>query len=188
MTLTFFFAAFFDAVGTLIALSAQLAWNDQEMETQHVEKVLKINGLSTAIGSLFGSSPLGVYIESSAGIRAGGTTGLTAIFTGLFFLAALFLAPLASFIPAYATSAALLYVACLILKHLVDVHWDDSLEFIPAIITFITIPLAFSIADGICLGLITSVLLYLLTFNFKKLHITHIVLALLSACYLMSLT
>jgi len=98
------------------------------------------------------------YIESAAGVAAGGRTGLTAFFVALFFLAALFFAPLAGMVPAYASAAALLYVACIMARGLSQIDWNDMTEAAPAVVAALTMPLTYSIATGIGLGFITYAL------------------------------
>ena len=106
-------------------------------------------------GSLIGTSTTTSYIESAAGVAAGGRTGLTAAFVAILFLLALFFSPLAGMIPAYATSAALLYVACVMARGLAEIDWDDITEYAPAVVAAVTMPLTYSIATGIGLGFIT---------------------------------
>ena len=112
-------------------------------------------------GSLFGCSPVTSYVESSAGVEAGGRTGLTAITVGLFFLIAIFFSPIASMVPSYATAGALIYVAILMLSGMERLDWSDNSELLPALIMIIMIPLTFSIANGIAIGFITYVVLKL---------------------------
>ncbi|MDT8267561.1 NCS2 family permease, partial [Roseomonas sp. DSM 102946] len=107
------------------------------------------------IGSVLGTSTTTSYIESAAGIQAGGRTGLTALTVAVLFLLTLFLAPLATSIPGYATAPALVFVACLMAKSLRDLDWEDLTDYAPAIITALSMPLTFSIASGIGIGFIT---------------------------------
>jgi AGZA family xanthine/uracil permease-like MFS transporter len=109
-------------------------------------------------GSLIGTSTTTSYIESAAGVSAGGRTGLTAFFVAMLFLLALFFSPLAGMIPAYASAAALLYVACVMTRGLAEIDWDDITESAPAVIAAVTMPLTYSIATGIGLGFITYAL------------------------------
>ena len=107
----------------------------------------------------FGCSPVTSYVESSAGVEAGGRTGLTAVVVGILFILAMFLSPLASIIPAYATAGALVYVAILMLGGMEKLNWSHVTELLPALIILIMIPLTFSIADGIALGFLSYVVL-----------------------------
>ncbi len=107
------------------------------------------------MGAALGTSTTVSYIESAAGIQAGGRTGLTAVTVGVLFLLALFLAPLATSIPGFATAPALVFVACLMAKSLQELDWEDATDYLPAIITALAMPFTFSIATGIGLGFIT---------------------------------
>jgi AGZA family xanthine/uracil permease-like MFS transporter len=109
----------------------------------------------------FGCSPVTSYVESLAGIEAGGRTGLTALTVGIFFLIAIFFSPLASMVPSYATAGALIYVAILMLGGMERLNWSDNTELLPALIIIIMIPLTFSIANGIAIGFISYVVLKL---------------------------
>jgi adenine/guanine/hypoxanthine permease len=107
------------------------------------------------MSGLVGTSTTTSYIESAAGVKAGGRTGLTAVVVGLLFLLALFFAPLAGSIPAFATAPALIYVACLMTRGLTEVDWEDASEYAPAVLTALTMPFTFSIADGIAVGFVS---------------------------------
>jgi AGZA family xanthine/uracil permease-like MFS transporter len=110
------------------------------------------------LGAALGTSTVTSYIESAAGIQAGGRSGLTAVVCGVLFLLTLFLAPLAQSIPAFATAPALVFVACLMARALKDLNWDDLTDYLPAVVTAIAMPFSFSIATGIGLGFITHAL------------------------------
>jgi len=114
---------------------------------------------ATVFGSLLGTSTTTSYIESASGVRAGGRTGLTAVTVAVLFLLALFFAPLATSIPGFATAPAIVFVACLMARGLAEVDWEDVTEYVPAVITALTMPLTFSIATGIGLGFIAYVLI-----------------------------
>jgi AGZA family xanthine/uracil permease-like MFS transporter len=122
------------------------------------------------IGAAVGTSTTTSYIESASGINVGGRTGLTAAVVGLLFLLALFVAPLAGSIPAYATAPALLYVACLMARGLIEIEWDDVTEAAPAVITAIIMPFTFSIADGIAFGFISYAGIKLVAGRFRDIH------------------
>jgi AGZA family xanthine/uracil permease-like MFS transporter len=132
-------------------------------------------------GALIGTSTTTSYIESAAGVSAGGRTGLTAVFVAIFFLLALFFAPLAGMIPAYASSAALLYVACVMARGLAEINWDDATEYAPAVVAAITMPLTYSIATGIGLGFITYAVAKLIAGKVAEARPAVLVLALLFA-------
>jgi AGZA family xanthine/uracil permease-like MFS transporter len=120
-----------------------------------MKQALIADSFAAMFGSLIGTSTTTSYIESAAGVSAGGRTGLTALFVAAFFLLALFFAPLAGMIPAYASAAALLYVACVMARGLAEIDWDDITEYAPAVVAAVSMPLTYSIATGIGLGFIT---------------------------------
>ena len=122
-----------------------------------------------------------LHIESAAGVAAGGRTGLTAVFVALFFLLALFFAPLAGMVPAYASAAALLYVACVMARGLAEIDWDDITEYAPAVVAAVTMPLTYSIATGIGLGFITYALAKIIAGKFAEAKPAVLVLAILFA-------
>jgi AGZA family xanthine/uracil permease-like MFS transporter len=152
------FVDLFDTAGTLIGVSHRAGFLDSEGNLPRMGRALIADSSATAIGALLGTSNTTSYIESTAGVEAGGRTGLTGVFVALFFLLALFFSPLAKMIPAYATAAALLYVACAMTQGLAGIDWDDITEYAPAVVTAITMPLTYSIATGIGLGFITYAL------------------------------
>ena len=140
------------------------------------------NGVVAAMfGALIGTSTTTSYIESAAGVAAGGRTGLTALFVAVFFLAALFFAPLAGMVPAYASAAALLYVACVMARGLAEIDWTDITESAPAVVAAVTMPLTYSIATGIGLGFITYALIKLIAGKFADAKPAVLVLALVFA-------
>jgi AGZA family xanthine/uracil permease-like MFS transporter len=120
-------------------------------------RALLADSTATVVGALAGTSSTTSYIESAAGVEAGGRTGLTAVVCGLLFVACLFVAPLAQSVPAYATASALLFVACLMARSLADIDWSDVTESAPAVVAALAMPLSFSIAEGIGLGFISYV-------------------------------
>ncbi len=127
---------------------------------------------STAIvaGSLMGTSSTTAYVESASGVMAGGRTGLTAVTVAVLFLAALFFAPLAGTVPAYATAPALLYVACLMMRELLDVDWDDITEAAPSALTALMMPFTYSIANGLAFGFISYAVIKALTGRARDVH------------------
>ncbi len=162
VVLVFFLVELFDATGTLmgVASRAGLLVNGR---MERLNKALLADSTAIVAGSLLGTSSTTAYLESAAGVQAGGRTGLTALVVALLFLAALFFAPIAGVVPAYATAPALLFVACLMLRDLVEVDWSDTTESVPAAITALVIPFTYSIAHGIAFGFITYAGLKLLT-------------------------
>ncbi len=160
--LTFLLVDLFDTTGTLIGVAHQANLLDDEGRLPRMQRALIADSAGTVGGALLGTSPVTSYIESAAGTGAGGRTGLSAVVVAVLFLACLFFAPLAGSIPPYATAAAILYVACLMARPLMDLNWSDVTESAAAVMTVIAIPLTFSIADGIGLGVITYVLIKLM--------------------------
>ena len=149
----------FDTAGTLIGVCTRANLLDDRGRLPRLRKALLADSGATVVGALAGTSSTTSYIESAAGVEAGGRTGLTAVVCGLLFIGCLFFAPLAQSVPAYATASALLFVACLMARSLADIDWQDITESAPAVIAAITMPLSFSIADGIGLGFISYTLM-----------------------------
>ncbi len=150
----FLFVDLFDNTGTLIGVAHRGGFLDKEGKLPRIGKALIVDSTSASVGAMLGTSTTTSYIESAAGVDAGGRTGLTAVVVAICFLLAIFFAPLAGTVPAFATAPALLYVSCLMAKSLKDLDWEDTTEFVPAVITAVTMPLTFSIAHGIGIGFI----------------------------------
>ena len=180
---TFFLVALFDSAGTLVGVLSQTPLIDDPARHRRVSRALVADSIATIGGSLLGTSTTSPYIESAAGVRAGGRTGLTAVVVALLFLGALFFSPLAATIPDYATGPALLFVASLMVKNLVRIPWEDFTEAVPGVITFVMIPFTFSIADGIGLGFISYTLIKLFCGKWEALKPTLILLTLLFVGY-----
>ena len=179
--LTFLIVDLFDTTGTLIGVAHQAQLLDNRGQLPGMQQALIADSTGTVGGALLGTSPVTSYIESAAGASAGGRTGLTSVVVSVLFLACLFFAPLAGSIPPYATAAAILYVACLMARPLVDINWSDVTESAAAIMTVIAIPLTFSIADGIGLGFLTYVLIKVMAGRRQECSPTLIAVALLFA-------
>ena len=158
---SFLFVDVFDNAGTLIGVTHQVGLVDADGNLPRMKQALVADSFAAMFGSLIGTSTTTSYIESAAGVAAGGRTGLTAFFVAILFLAALFFAPLAGMVPAYSSSAALLYVACVMARGLAEMDWGDITETIPAVVAAVTMPLTYSIATGIGLGFITYALIKL---------------------------
>lgn len=154
VVLTLLLVDVFDTAGTLVGVATRGGLINEDGKLPRLRGALFADSSATVAGAALGTSSITSYIESAAGVEAGGRTGLTAIVIGLFFLACLFFAPLAESVPAYATAAALLFVATTMVSSLAQVRWTDITEAAPAAITAIAMPLAFSIADGIGIGFI----------------------------------
>jgi AGZA family xanthine/uracil permease-like MFS transporter len=166
VVLVFFLVELFDATGTLMGVAGR-AGLLVSGKMERLNKALLADSTAIVAGSVLGTSSTTAYLESASGVQAGGRTGLTALVVAILFLAALFIAPLAGVVPAYATAPALLYVACLMLRDLGDIDWAETTESIPAAITALLIPFTFSIAHGIAFGFITYAALKLLTGRFR---------------------
>ncbi len=158
----FYFVVLFDNVGTLIGVAKKAGLLDAAGRLPRAGTMLGVAGAATVGGALAGTSPVVCYIESAAGVSAGGRTGVAAIVTGLLFIGALLAAPLAGFIPAAATAPALIVVGSLMVATVAEVRWSDPAVAMPAFLTMITIPLTSSIANGIALGFIAYAALKLL--------------------------
>jgi len=168
VVMSFLFVNLFDTAGTLMGVASRAKLIDESGEVINLERALKADSSSSVVGSFFGCAPVTSYVESSAGVEAGGRTGLTAVFVGAFFLIAIFFSPLAAIIPAYATAGALIYVAILMLSNMEGLDWSDFSELLPALIIIIMIPLTFSIANGIALGFIAYVVMKISTGELKN--------------------
>jgi AGZA family xanthine/uracil permease-like MFS transporter len=157
----------FDNAGTLIGVTHRTGlMKDGKLE--RMKEALISDSFAAMFGSVIGTSTTTSYIESAAGVQAGARTGLSSVFVAIFFLLALFFSPLAGMIPAYATAAALFYVACVMARGLAEVDWDDITEYAPAVVAAITMPLTYSIATGIGLGFITYAVLKILSGRIKE--------------------
>ena len=161
VVISFLFVNLFDTAGTLLGVASRANLIEDSGKIINLDKALKADSTSSVAGSFFGCSPITSYVESSAGVEAGGRTGLTAITIGAFFLVAIFFSPIASMVPSYATAGALVYVAILMLGGMEKLDWSDNTELLPALIMIIMIPLTFSIANGIAIGFISYVVLKL---------------------------
>ncbi|MGH6975559.1 MAG: NCS2 family permease, partial [Stellaceae bacterium] len=164
----FFFVDLFDNTGTLVGVAHRAGLIRKDGHIPRLLRVFIADSTATLVGSLLGTSTVTSYIESAAGVRAGGRTGLVGVVVAALFLLTLFLAPLAETVPAYATAPALLYVACLMTRGLAEIDWEDVTEYAPAVVTAIAMPLTFSIANGIAFGFILYAAIKLLAGRFKE--------------------
>ena len=151
----FLFVDLFDTAGTLVATTSQANLIDKNGKIPNMGKALLADSTATVTGAMLGTSSTTSYVESVAGIAAGGRTGLMAVTVGVLFLLSTFFAPLAGMIPAYATAGAIFYVAVLMLGTLKDINWGDLTDAAPVVVVLLFTPLTYSIADGIALGFIT---------------------------------
>lgn len=166
----FLFVDFFDNAGTLIGVAYRSGMMDKDGKIPRLNRVLLADSTSAMVGAALGTSTVTSYIESASGIKAGGKTGLTAVVVGILFLLALFFAPLALSVPAYATAPALLFVACLMARGLTEVDWEDVTEYAPAVVCALSMPLTFSIAHGIAFGFITYAVCKILSGRLNDVH------------------
>jgi len=167
--LVFVLVEVFDATGTLMGV-AKRANLIPEGQPNRLGRALFADSTAIVAGSMLGTSSTTAYVESASGVQAGGRTGLTALVVATLFLAALFIAPLAGSVPAYATAPALLYVAGLMMRELIDIDWSDVTEATPAALTALVMPFTYSIAHGLAFGFIGYVVLNALTGKFAKIH------------------
>ena len=164
----FLFVDLFDNVGTLVAVTKKAGLQAPDGSIPRLNRILIADSAATMIGAAAGTSTVTSYIESAAGVTAGGRTGLTAVVVGVLFLVTLFFAPLVQAIPAAATAPALILVGALMVGSLAEVDWADPTVAIPAFLTLITIPLTFSIANGLAFGITSYAVLRLLTGKIGK--------------------
>jgi AGZA family xanthine/uracil permease-like MFS transporter len=182
----FLLVGFFDATGTLIGVLRQPLFKQDPQRSQKLSRALIADSMGTTAASLLGTASTSTYIESAAGIEAGGHTGLTAITISCLFLILLFISPLAQAVPTFAVAPALAYVGLLMLRNIGHLPVNDPLEFIPAIIIVIMIPFTFSIADGLGMGIISMVLIKLGSGKIKQLNPMLWVLAIIFIVYFAS--
>ncbi|NRA55982.1 MAG: NCS2 family permease [Gammaproteobacteria bacterium] len=175
----FLFVDLFDTSGTLIAVAQRGGLLDEQGKLPRLGKALLADSTATMAGAVLGTSTTTSYVESTAGVAAGGRTGLTAVVVGILFLLALFFAPLAGMVPAYATAGALLYVAVLMMSSLINIEWEDLTEAVPVVIAAIMMPLTFSIANGIIFGFIAYVGVKAFSGRFADLTVSVVALSVL---------
>src|SRR5215471_18816455 len=174
------FVDVFDNAGTLIGVTHRTGLM-KNGKLPRMKQALIADSFAAMFGALIGTSTTTSYIESAAGVSAGGRTGLTCVFVASFFLLALFFSPLACMVPAYASAAALLYVACLMARGLAEIEWDDATEYASAVIAAVSMPLTYSIATGIGLGFITYALAKLIAGKFGEAKPAVVILAVIFA-------
>lgn len=167
---TFTFVELFDTFGTLVGTATKAGLIDKDGNSPNIGKAMLVDAFGVSFGALMGTSTVTAYVESAAGIGEGGRTGMTAVTTGLLFLFALVLAPLALIIPSAATAPALVIVGLLMVSSIKEIDFDDFTEGFPAFITFIMMPFTYSIANGIAAGIIFYVFLKLTTGKYKQIH------------------
>ncbi len=177
---SFLFVDLFDTSGTLVAVANKGKLMDKDGKLPRLGRALMADSTATVAGSILGTSTTTSYIESGAGIAVGGRTGLTAVTTAVLFLLALFFSPIAQMIPSFATSAALIFVAVLMVSSITQVHWDDLTESAPVVVTAVMMPLTYSIAEGIAVGFITYAAVKLIAGKYKEVNVSVYVIAALA--------
>lgn len=174
--LVFVLVEIFDATGTMIGV-AKRAGLMPEGKPNRLGRALFADSAAILAGSVIGTSSTTAYVESTAGVQAGGRTGLTALVVGVLFIAALFFAPVAGIVPAFATAPALIYVAILMLREMTDINWNDMTDVVPSVVTVMLMPFTYSIAEGIAFGFISYVILKAFTGRLREIHPATIVIA-----------
>ena len=176
---TFLFIDMFDTVGTLVGVCTKAKMTDEKGNIYRLKQAFMADAIATTVGAMLGTSTTTTYVESASGVAQGGRSGLTALVVGVCFAVALFFSPLFLSIPAAATAPALIIVGLLMLEPIKNIQLDDFSESIPAFVCLITMPLTYSISNGILLGMIAYVLMNIIMGNFKKLTPTTYILAIL---------
>jgi AGZA family xanthine/uracil permease-like MFS transporter len=165
---TLLFIDFFDTAGTLTSVANVAGKVDKKGKVQDIDKAMLSDSVGTVAGAMMGTTTVTSYVESGAGVKAGGRTGMTSLVIGVLFLACLFFAPLATSLPKEIDGAALLYVAILFVRNITDIEWDDISESGPAVLAMIVMPMTYSISNGIALAFIAYALIKLFTGKFSK--------------------
>ena len=179
----FLFVDFLDTAGTLTSIANLTGRVGEDGEVEDIDRTLLADSSATVVGALAGTSNTTSYIESGAGIKEGGRTGLTAVTVAVLFAACLFLAPLAQSVPAFATAPALIFIATYFLRNIKDIDWDDISEYVPATLAAIIMPLTYSIAYGIAIGFVSYVLIKALSGKGRSLNYASIGVAVVSVLF-----
>lgn len=168
--LTFFFVDFFDTVGTLVGVSSRAGMLDENGRLEKASAALMSDAIGTTAGAILGTSTVTTFVESASGVEQGGRTGLTALTVAVLFLLAMFFSPLIAIVPGAATAPALIMVGGYMMMSFKDMKFDDWTEFFPAMLAFFMMPFAYSIAVGIEFGIVSYVVLKLITGKSKDVH------------------
>jgi AGZA family xanthine/uracil permease-like MFS transporter len=182
----FLFVDFFDTAGTLTSVANLTGKVNKKGQVDGIDRAVLADSIATTVGALAGTSNTTSYIESGAGIKEGGRTGLTAVTVAVLFGACLFFAPLAQSIPAFATGAALVFIATYFLRNIADIAWNDVTEYAPAVLAAVLMPLTFSIAHGIALGFIAYAVIKALSGRQEDLNAGSIAIAVVSVIYFLA--
>jgi len=174
----FLFVDMFDNIGTLVGVTRQAGLMNEKGEIPRINRVLLADASGSMVGALCGTSTVTSYIESAAGVAAGGRTGLTAVVVAILFLVSMVFAPVIGIVPSIATAPALIIVGSLMMKSILDIKWDETAEALPAFLTILAIPLTFNIANGLALGFISYPIVMALSGRWREVSWTMYVLAL----------
>ena len=180
--LSFLFVDIFDTLGTLVGVATKADMLDSEGKLPRIKQALLADAVATSAGAIIGTSTTTTYVESSAGVAAGGRTGLSSVVTGLLFLISIFFAPIFTAIPGFATAPALIFVGFLMVSSVIKVDFSDLTEAVPAYLCMLAMPLMYSIAEGIAMGVVSYVVINLLCGKAKKITPLMYVLAVLFIC------
>lgn len=174
---TFLFVDMFDTIGTLVGVSTKAGMMDKNGKIPHLKQAFMVDAIGTTAGAMLGTSTITTFVESASGVGEGGRSGLTSFVTAICFLLALFFAPFFLAVPGAATAPVLVLVGLMMMTSVLNIDFHDYTEAIPAFICIVFMPLAYSISDGIVLGMISYVLINLLAGQYKKLSIGMYILA-----------
>lgn len=180
--LSFLFVDIFDTLGTLVGVATKADMLDSDGKLPHIKQALLADAIATSAGAIIGTSTTTTYVESSAGVAAGGRTGLSSVVTGLLFLVSIFFAPIFTAIPGFATAPALIFVGFLMVSSVIKIDFSDLTEAVPAYLCMLAMPLMYSIAEGIAMGVVSYVVINLLCGKAKKITPLMYVLAVLFIC------
>ena len=179
LIITFCMIDMFDTIGTLVGTASRAGMIDEKGNMPNMKEALLSDAIGTTVGACTGTSTVTTFVESASGVEAGGRTGLTALTTGILFLACMFIAPIAAIIPPAATSAALIYVGVLMLMGLKNINWDDLDTVVPVTIMLIAMPVSSSIGHAIGLGLISYTVIKVFSGKFKDVSVLTYIISLL---------
>lgn len=177
--LSFLFVDMFDTLGTLIGVANKANMLDENGKLPRIKQALLADAIATSVGAVLGTSTTTTFVESSSGVSEGGRTGLASVVTGVLFLVSLIFAPIFTTIPGFATAPALIFVGFLMISAIVEINFEDMTESIPAYLCLLSMPLFYSISDGISVGVISYVVINLFTGNGKKIKPLMYILAVL---------
>ena len=177
---TLFFIDFFDTAGTLTSVANVAGKIGSDGKIKDIDKAMLSDSVSTVAGAVMGTSTVTTYVESAAGVKAGGRTGMTSLVIGLLFLLCLFFSPLATSLPKEIDAAALIYISTLFVRNITDIEWDDATEAGPAVLAMMAMPFTYSISNGIALAFISYAAIKIFTGKFGSTNPAIWVIAVLS--------